>query len=261
MQPFRSIDAASCKALRGVVFDVDDTLTRHGVVEADAYVALWRLRAAGLALIAVTGRPLGFAEWLARSFPITLAVGENGAGYVRVTETRLITGYLDGDASRAAQRAVLERVRERVARDAPWAQLSDDSWARRCDLAYDIGERMQVPREHIDELVALIEAEGAHAVVSSVHAHAAASDCDKARGVVHACRVELGEDLDAGRQHWLFVGDSANDAAAFAHFSLSAGVANVRDHLARLPVPPRFVSDADRGRGFAEIADIVLERR
>ncbi|HEX2677050.1 MAG TPA: HAD-IIB family hydrolase [Polyangiales bacterium] len=261
MDPIRTIEPEVCKALRGVVFDVDDTLTRGGRLEALAYDALWQLRDAGLALIAVTGRPLGFAEWLARTFPLELAVGENGAGYVRATEHGVTTGYVDDASSRAQQRATLDRVRARVARELPWARESDDSWARRCDLAYDIGEHERVSREKIAQLVALFEAEGTRAVVSSVHAHAAASDCDKARGVVHAARVELAQDLAAERERWLFVGDSANDAAAFAHFRLSAGVANVRDHLHGLPVPPRFVSDADRGRGFAEIARAVLERR
>jgi HAD superfamily hydrolase (TIGR01484 family) len=261
VQPIRSIEAAACKALRGVVFDVDDTLTRDGVLEPEAYAALFRLRASGLALIAVTGRPLGFAEIIARMFPVALAIGENGAGWVRVADGQLITGYVDSATDRAAQRVLLERVRERVARDAPWAQLTDDSWARRCDLTWDIGERVHVEAERVAALCALIEREGARAVVSSVHAHAFASACDKARGVVQACRVELGADLDAGRASWLFVGDSANDTAAFAHFPLSAGVANVREHLAKLPVAPRYVSQADRGRGFAEIADVVLELR
>lgn len=261
MQPFHTISAAACKALRGVVFDVDDTLTRGGRLEAVAYDALWRLHDAGLALVAVTGRPLGFAEWMARTFPIALAVGENGAGYVRATERGVVTGYLDAPAQRASQRALLQRVTERIARDAPWARLSDDSWARRCDVAYDIGEHVHEPPARVAQLVSLIESQGARAVVSSVHAHASASDCDKAKGVVQACRAELGEDLDAARERWLFVGDSANDAAAFAHFTLSTGVANVREHLARLPSPPRFVADQDRGRGFAEIAHIVLERR
>jgi hypothetical protein len=59
----------------------------------------------------------------------------------------------------------------------------------------------------------------------------------------------------------LFVGDSGNDAAAFAFFPVSAGVSNVRAHLHALPRPPRYVSEADRGRGFAEIVDYVLRAR
>jgi HAD superfamily hydrolase (TIGR01484 family) len=261
MQPIASLDPQLCKYVRCVVFDVDDTLTRQGRVEEAAYAALWQLRDAGLWLVAVTGRPLGFAEWIARTWPVDLAVGENGAGYVRVTERGIIEGYWDTADVRSAQRRKLQAVQERVQREAPWAQISDDSWARRCDLAFDIGERVHVAPERVAQLVAIFEAEGLRASVSSVHAHAVAGDYDKAKGVVRACRIELGCDLDADPMQALFVGDSGNDAAAFAHFTLSAGVANVREHLARLPVPPRFVSNASHGRGFAEIAHTLLSRR
>jgi HAD superfamily hydrolase (TIGR01484 family) len=261
MQPIASIDPEQCKRLVGVVFDVDDTLTRHGRVEEAAYSALWKLKAAGLRLISVTGRPLGFAELMARMWPVDLAVGENGAGYVRVTETQVIHGFMEDESTRAYARELLARIVARAARELPWAKLSDDSWARRCDVAFDIGERVHIDEARIATLMKLIEEEGARVVVSSVHAHAAIGDCDKARGVVHACRVELGEDLDAQRERWLFVGDSGNDAAAFAYFPSSVGVANVRDHLAKLPVAPRFVSEADRGLGFAEIVNTVLARR
>ena len=66
MLPISELEPECARALAGVVFDVDDTLTRHGRVEAEAYAALWRLREAGLHTIAVTGRPLGFAEIIAR---------------------------------------------------------------------------------------------------------------------------------------------------------------------------------------------------
>jgi HAD superfamily hydrolase (TIGR01484 family) len=261
MQPIGELPPALCRALEGVVFDVDDTLTRDGKLEEEAYSALWKLREAGLVLVAVTGRPLGFAELIARMWPVELAVGENGAGWVRVDEDGLHVGYHSGLAARDAEVAALAALRVHIQRQAPWAQLSDDHWARRCDLAFDIAERVQLAAAQIEQLRELIEAAGARCVVSSVHAHAALADYDKARGVVQACREALGRDLTAAPGRWLFVGDSGNDAAAFAYFPLTAAVANVTAHLARLPVAPRYVSLADRGRGFAEIAATVLERR
>jgi HAD superfamily hydrolase (TIGR01484 family) len=261
LRPIAEIDERSCQQLLGVVFDVDDTLTRGGRVERVAYDALWRLRDAGLLLVAVTGRPLGFAEIIARTWPVDIAVGENGAGYLRVHDHQLRAGFFHDAAERKHQREILERVRTRIAHEAPWAELTDDSWGRRCDIAYDVAERAALPSERVDVLRALIAEEGARSVVSSVHIHAMVGDYDKAQGVVHACRSELGHDPGQDRSRWLFVGDSGNDAPAFSYFPLSAGVANVRDHLAMLPTPPAFVSQADRGAGFAEIATTILERR
>ena len=259
LRPLAELDEAACRALQGVVFDVDDTVTRAGTLEEEAYSAFFRLREAGLRLIAVTGRPLGFAELLARMWPIQLAVGENGAGHLRLTAAGVEAGLYADPAQCEADGARLWALRDELARSAPWAVPSDDSWARRCDLAYDVGERQQLSAARIDELRARIEAAGARCVVSSVHAHATFGEYDKARGVVRAAEQVFGAPFEPER--WLFVGDSGNDAAAFEFFPLSAGVANVREHLPRLPVPPRYVSTADRGRGFAEIARAVLERR
>jgi HAD superfamily hydrolase (TIGR01484 family) len=262
LRPILEIDPADCRALAGVVFDVDDTVTRAGTLEEAAYCALFRLREAGLRLVAVTGRPLGFAELMARMWPIDLAVGENGAGYLRLTPAGLEAGYYAGTAERERHASLLASLREQLAELAPWAVQADDQWARRCDLAYDVGERQQLPAAQIERLRGLIEASGARCLISSVHAHAVLGDYDKASGVERACAQGLGVQLTAAeRGRWLFIGDSGNDAAAFGYFPLSAGVANVREHLARLPVWPRYVSSADRGRGFAEIAEVVTERR
>lgn len=261
LRPIRELEPAACRALAGVVFDVDDTVTRAGTLEEAAYSALFRLREAGLKLVAVTGRPLGFAELMARMWPIDLAVGENGAGYVRLGAAGLETGFYASPEVRAEHCAALAKLRERVAAEAPWALGTDDSWARRCDLTWDVGERVQLEAAKIEALRALVEAAGARCLVSSVHAHAMFGDYDKAIGVVRACKAALGEHIDRAPERWLFIGDSGNDAAAFAYFPLSAGVANVREHLARLPVPPRYVSDADRGRGFAEIAAVIAGHR
>jgi HAD superfamily hydrolase (TIGR01484 family) len=261
MRPIADLDPRCARDLLGVVFDVDDTLTRDGRVEEPAFQALWRLKNQGLHLLAVTGRPLGFAEVMARTWPVDAAVGENGAGFIQVTEHALRVGYYTDEAERAEHAKLLSQVRARVAAQAPFAQLADDNWARRCDIAWDVGERVQLTAERIAELRALIEGAGAKCLVSSVHAHALAGSYDKATGAALALKETLGIELSAQPERWLFVGDSGNDAAAFACFPVSAGVSNVRAHLASLSKPPCYVSVADRGRGFAEIAARVLQAR
>jgi len=65
---------------------------------------------------------------------------------------------------------------------------------------------------------------------------------------------QFGEDATAARWRYAFVGDSANDAAAFAAFGTTFGVANVGSHLRGLTVPPRYLAEAPMGLGFAQIA-------
>ncbi len=55
--------------------------------------------------------------------------------------------------------------------------------------------------------------------------------------------------------------DSPNDAPLFALFPLGIGVANVRRMEARMPCLPRFVTDAEGGRGFVEGVDRILALR
>jgi len=261
MKPIDTFPDESARALLGVCFDVDDTVTTDGVLDPRAYEALFRLRDAGLTRVAVTGRPLGFAEFVARTWPVDAAVGENGAGYLARRPGGLESGYWDPLETRVRQQETLVRIRERVARELPHVAVSSDAWARRCDLAFDVGEHVSLPRADVDRLLALLAEEGANTSVSSIHAHAQLGDHDKARGVKHALSALLGLDEQSVRERFLFVGDSGNDAAAFAWFRLTAGVANVRAHLDRLPVPPVYVARARSGAGFAEIVETVLARR
>ena len=60
---------------------------------------------------------------------------------------------------------------------------------------------------------------------------------------------------------YAFVGDSGNDAACFAAFRTTFGVANVRASLGRLSVTPRYVASRAMGEGFAEIAAAILAHR
>jgi hydroxymethylpyrimidine pyrophosphatase-like HAD family hydrolase len=261
MLPLARLDAGAAAALQGICFDVDDTVTTHGVLDPEAYAALFSLRTAGLKLLAVTGRPLGFAEIIARTWPVDAAVGENGAGFLARTPQGLHAGYWDEPAVRRDQQARLARIQARVAAELPEVQVSSDAWARRCDLAFDVGEHAEVPAPRVDQLVRLIEEEGATASVSSIHAHAQLGAHDKARGIVRACAALWALDEAEVKAHFAFVGDSGNDAAAFAFFALTFGVANVARHLSRLPVPPLYVADAACGAGFAEIARAILSAR
>lgn len=261
MQPIASFSAQDAHALVGVCFDIDDTITKQGVIEASAYSALFDLARAGLKLIAVTGRPLGFAEVAARTWPVDIAVGENGAGYIARAGHGLRTGYWDDAGVRLVQQQRLREIRTRVAEAMPHVKVSSDNWARRCDLAFDVGEEEQLPRADIDRLVELLKADGARTTVSSVHTHAQLSDHDKASGVVRAAEELLGLSAEELREHFVFIGDSGNDAAAFAWFKHTIGVANVVHFLDRLSLPPKYVAQTERGEGFAEIARTLLAKR
>jgi hypothetical protein len=258
MESYRNLEAVG---LRGLVFDIDDTVTRNGVLQPSAYAAMHQLAGAGFELVAVTGRPLGWADVIARQWPVRVAIGENGAGWSWVDGNRFREGYFCGEQERGRQAALLETIRQEVARVMPHVQVSSDDRARRCDLAFDVGELASLSRTDIDALVSIIEGVGVSSSVSTVHAHAAPGPWNKASGVARALGDALGIDLDSELDRWVFVGDSGNDAEAFEYFPNSVGVANVRAHLDRIRTPPRYVTDADRGSGFAELAAHLMDGR
>jgi len=74
-------------------------------------------------------------------------------------------------------------------------------------------------------------------------------------------REAFGIDLDAQRDAFVFAGDSPNDAPMFAFFPNAIGVANVRRFLDRIPTPPAWITQAEAGAGFGEIADALLAGR
>src|ERR1700747_986623 len=82
MQPLASMPLGVRAAMRGVLADIDDTLSTAGKITAEAYAAMENLRAAGLLLVPVTGRPAGWCDHIARMWPVDAVVGENGALYM-----------------------------------------------------------------------------------------------------------------------------------------------------------------------------------
>ncbi len=255
MKPLASLPASTARDLVGVVFDLDDTLLDHGELSQAAYAALFDLRAAGLRLVACTGRPAGWADVFARTWPIDAAIGENGAiGFVKTGPGRVEPwDRLDPDL-RAARRARLLSLVGVLRAAHPELELADDAAARISDAAFDIAERRSVAPEVVLAARARAHAEGARTFASSIHMHVTFDAVDKASGTLALLTRELGADPTVALGRWAFVGDSENDAPAFAAFATTFGVANVRSRLSRLTVPPRFVSERPFGAGFAEIA-------
>ena len=143
----------------------------------------------------------------------------------------------------------------------PDVELADDNGARWTDVTFDIGERRHLPKERVEQLRAFVQAHGARAMVSSVHLHATHQGDDKASGALRLLFLLCGLDSGAARVRAAFVGDSENDAACFACFRTTIGVANVAPWIGRLTVPPRYVTRAPMGQGFAELAAHLLASR
>ena len=267
MKPLSELTAGEAKQLAGVVFDLDDTVLDHGALGEEAYAALFRLREAGLRLVACTGRPAGWGEVLARQWPVDAVVVENGAVAFVVAPAEgpgprrvVVSDALPPAERRERRRALLALAGDIIARF-PETGLADDNDARRSDVTLDVGEHRKVDAERVRDITALARERGVRTTVSSIHLHLTYEADDKASGTIRLLVERFGEDATGARARYAFVGDSANDAAAFAAFTLTFGVQNVAAHVHRLTVPPRYVAPEPMGLGFAAIAERLVRLR
>ena len=265
VQALSALPAAALTGVRGVLTDIDDTLTTDGAITPDALEALRRLRAAGVAVVAITGRPMGWCEPFAQpgpqSWPLDAIVAENGAvalfceGGVRHIE------FAQDAAVRAAHAQRLRQVAERLLREVAGAVLARDSAGRVTDIAIDHSEFTRLPAAQIEQVVALMRAEGMNATVSSIHINGWFGEHTKLSGARWMVRRLFGRDLEAERERWIYVGDSTNDQLMFGHFPLSVGVSNLLGFESDLVVWPAYLAEQERGAGFAAVAQRVLQAR
>jgi hypothetical protein len=264
MKPLAQFSLAARKSIRGVFTDIDDTLTTAGTLPAVSYAALERLRAAGLLVVPVTGRPAGWCDHIARMWPVDAVVGENGAFWFRhdARAGRLVKRYVVNDEERALRRARLGAIADRILREVPGCAIASDQPYREADLAIDFREDVApLPLGDVQRIVSLMESEGLTAKASSIHVNGWFGGYDKLSTTRLMMREEFAIDLDASRASYVFAGDSPNDQAMFRFFPDSVGVANVREMEELMQDLPAWVTPSPGARGFAELAESLLAAR
>jgi len=260
--PLSRWDAAARAALVGVFTDIDDTLTHEGAITPDALLALGALKAAGLAVVAITGRPVGWSMPFAGTWPVDAIVAENGAvALLPAADKKIEKIYRQDAPTRAANFVRMQSVLARIEREIPGAARATDSPGRETDIAIDHSEFVRLDDATVARVVALMRGEGMHATVSSIHINGWYGDNDKLEGARWITRELWGRTLDDEMDRWAYVGDSTNDQLMFRSFAHSIGVANVARFVPQLEHLPRYVTQAERGTGFAEAARAVLSAR
>jgi HAD superfamily hydrolase (TIGR01484 family) len=268
MKPLSAWPLEARRQIIGVFTDIDDTLTTDGAITADALQALHDLKAAGLHVIAITGRPVGWSEPFAAEWPVDAIVAENGSvalflehflsqngQYPAKNMRRALSKSYQLDAKiRAQNYARMQQVLARIEHDVLGAQRSTDSAGRETDIAIDHSEFTHLPQEKIAQVVQIMQSEGLQATVSSIHINGWIGAHNKLQGAHWIVRELYGRDLSAEMHRWAYVGDSTNDQLMFEAFENSVGVANIARFLPDLKHLPRYVSNSERGAGFSEVA-------
>jgi HAD superfamily hydrolase (TIGR01484 family) len=261
MKPFQEFPSHLKKNIRYVLTDIDDTLTLHGLLPAEALAAMERLRDAGVAVIPITGRPAGWCDHIARMWPVEAVVGENGAFYYRYDRRlrKMERSYFKTSEQREADRRRLEELKVKILAEVPGCAVSADQAYREADLAIDFCE--DVPRltaPEVDRIVQIFETAGAQAKISSIHVNGWFGAYDKLTMTRRLFQDAFKEDLEAIKSQVIFTGDSPNDQPMFGFFPNAVGVANVREFSDRMSTLPAWVTRQEGGFGFAEMVDILL---
>ena len=276
MKHFAQCEPSGWHNLTGLLTDIDDTLTTDGAITPDALQALADLKAAGLSVVAITGRPVGWSEPFAAQWPVDAIVAENGAvalrraaedlneiGLQRLSNKRwqLSKSYQQPPAVRQHNYAHMQQVLAQIESEVPGARRATDSAGRETDIAIDHSEFTHLPQEAIDHAVRLMRAAGMNATVSSIHINGWFGAHNKLEGARWIVRELFGRDLGAEMDRWVYIGDSTNDQIMFQHFAHSVGVANIARFVPQLTHLPRYVTQGERGAGFAELARAILSTR
>jgi hypothetical protein len=264
MKPIDAFPRGEKRKIRYVLTDIDDTLTVRGKLPAAALAAMEKLQRAGDRVVPVTGRPAGWCDHIARMWPVDGLVGENGAFYFYydMNEKKMIRRYIKSKQERLTDRSRLDAICKQVLAAVPGCAVAADQSYREADLAIDFCEDVPaLPLSSAAAIKAIFEAAGATAKISSIHVNGWFGDYDKLSMARLMFRERFAVDLDTARERVIFCGDSPNDAPMFAFFPHSVGVANVRAFEAQLDVPPAWVTRAEGGLGFAEMVDVVLDRK
>ncbi len=245
----------------GVFTDIDDTLTTDGAITPDARQALANLKATGLLVVPITGRPVGWSQPFAQSWPVDAIVAENGAvGLVHETGQPLRKLYQQDATTRSANFVRMQEVLTQIEQSIPGALRSQDSTGRETDIAIDHSEFTHLPQAAIEQVVRTMQAAGMTATVSSIHINGWFGEHSKLSGARWIVQQLWGRDLSAEMDRWVYVGDSTNDQIMFEHFAHSVGVANIQRFSTQLTHPPRYVTPSERGAGFAEVAKCILNK-
>jgi HAD superfamily hydrolase (TIGR01484 family) len=261
MKPLHDIPLATLRGVSAVLTDIDDTLTLHGRLPAVAYAALEKLRAAGIKIIPVTGRPAGWCDHIARMWPCDAVVGENGAFYFAYNEAdrRMERVYAQDAETRKNNTGRLWAIANDVLKAFPGTAIASDQAYREIDVAIDFCEDVPpLPLATAQAIASRFHAAGAEAKVSSIHVNAWFGMHDKlsmSRRLL-AEKFAIPDEAMAGAV--AYCGDSPNDAPMFAGFPLGIGVANIKPLLPLMAHLPAYVTDGEGGRGFAEFATMLL---
>ena len=243
--------------------DIDDTITYGGMMPAETLESVYRLHAAGIKVVLVTGRPAGWCDYFARMWPVAGIVGENGAFYFSYDRQlkKMKRVFLLSEEERRNNREKLVDLEKRVLSGVPSCRISADQPFRIADLAIDICEDVDpLSKKDIEKICRIIEEAGAEYKISSIHINCWYGKYDKLTCFDKFLTDFTGSTMEDYQDSMIYCGDSPNDEPMFAALKNTVAVANIGRYLDSLNSRPAYVTEKEGAFGFAELTALLLNK-
>ncbi len=253
-----------CADLEFIFTDIDDTITKDGMMPYETLREVYSLQKAGIEVVLVTGRPAGWCDYFARMWPVAAVIGENGAFYFSYNRRKksMKRVFLVSEEERKKNRVKLNILKEKVLAGVPGCRISADQPFRIADLAIDIREDVEpLSDESVDTLCRIITRMGAGYKISSIHVNCWYGTYDKLSCFNVFLKDYAAKSVEQLQDKILYVGDSPNDEPMFRGLKNTVAVANIRAYESILKSPPQYITTERSADGFKELVQTVLLKR
>ncbi|OYZ23206.1 MAG: HAD family hydrolase [Bdellovibrio sp. 28-41-41] len=246
--------------IKFVLSDLDDTITTEGHIPSESYSALWKLKDSDIKTIIVTGRPAGWCEMMARTWPIDGVIGENGAFFFRYTNKHMRRFFASSPELIETNTAKLDIIKNEILQTIPESKISSDQFCRMFDLAVDICEDIPpLSKEQTATIISIFEKHGAQAKLSSIHVNGWFGTYDKLTTAKFILTNEFGLTEEQIQTSCVYAGDSPNDEPLFSYFENGVGVRNIEPYLPILKSKPKYITQHAAGKGFQELTEKIIQ--
>lgn len=250
--PLQKTDSSFWQNIKLIATDMDGTLTQKGKFTSDLIATLEDLARANTPVLIVTGRSAGWVSGLVNYLPIAGAIAENGGLFYPAGNEEAIA--LTPISNRLQHRQELGAVFQKLQQYVPQIRESSDNRFRITDWTFDV---QGLSIEQLDRLSTICQELGWGFTYSNVQCHIKPLNQDKAIGLLQV----LQNYWQYTPEQVLTVGDSPNDESLFnpKYFPFSVGVANALEYADRLKYQPAYITQANEGQGFCELARKILK--
>ncbi|HDU5632733.1 TPA: HAD-IIB family hydrolase [Klebsiella variicola subsp. variicola] len=244
--------------IRFVLTDMDETLTYKGRLQARTYQSLEMLQHAGIKVIPVTAASAGWADQMARMWPVDWVIAENGGLFLtRNNIEHGINRYFWHEDKYLLNREKISHILLKIRQKYPWVEVSDDQDFRLTSIAFKLPKNHEQTRQLIDELA---ENKCSY-TINNLWVLGWLGGYDKlvmSRKVLkHFYALEESDE----QASVFYSGDSLNDAPMFSYYSKTLGMNTINDIAQVIPSLPRWISQFPGGEGFVDGANRILNAK